>query len=103
MSNTEELQYAKKERRIILAPIITEKSAKLVANKCYTFQVDSLSNKDQISQEFTRIFKGKVLRINTVAERYKLRKTKRGSRRKHPTKKAYIFTDIELDIFPKVE
>jgi large subunit ribosomal protein L23 len=92
-----------RKKKTILAPLITFKSTQLAQRKCYTFQVRPDASKDEISQEFKEIFKGKVLKINTVADRTHKRKTKKGYARKADGKKAYIYSDIDLDIFPKLE
>ncbi|MFA7589559.1 MAG: 50S ribosomal protein L23 [Acholeplasmataceae bacterium] len=60
---------------IIKAPIITEKSTKLVEeeNK-YTFKVDKKANKIEIKKAVEAIFKVKVLSVNTINVLPKARK-----------------------------
>jgi ribosomal protein L23 len=97
------VEFNYKRKKAILSPVITYKSTQLAQDKCYVFQVRPDANKHEISQEFQELFKGKVLRINTSADRAHRRKTKKGHSLKADGKKAFIYTDIELDIFPKLD
>jgi ribosomal protein L23 len=90
------------KKRAILAPVITSKTTSLAQTKCYTFEVRPDANKHEISLEFTELFKGKVLRVNTTRDKAHKRRSKKGYSKKADGKKAYIYTDIELSIFPKL-
>lgn len=92
-----------RQRRAILSPLITYKSTQSAQNKCYTFYVRKDANKFEIANDFKDLFNGKVLRVNTVAVRTKKKRTKKGYVQKADQKKAFIYTDVELDIFPKIE
>ncbi|MDX1919710.1 MAG: 50S ribosomal protein L23 [Candidatus Caenarcaniphilales bacterium] len=92
-----------KQTRTILSPIVTYKSTQNAQQKCYTFYVRREANKFEIADEFKRLYNGKVLRVNTVTVRSKNKRNKKGYSRKADWKKAYIYTDIELDIFPKID
>ena len=50
---------------IIIAPVITEKSALLEQEGKYVFKVDTKANKVQIKQAIEKIFNVKVLSVNT--------------------------------------
>ena len=52
-------------RDIIIAPVITEKSALLEQEGKYVFKVDTKANKVQIKQAIGKIFNVKVLSVNT--------------------------------------
>ena len=52
-------------RDIIIAPIITERSALLEQEGKYVFKVDTKANKVQIKQAIEKIFNVKVLSVNT--------------------------------------
>ena len=52
-------------RVIIIAPVITEKSALLEQEGKYVFKVDTKANKVQIKQAIEKIFNVKVLSVNT--------------------------------------
>lgn len=68
----------KNARDIIIAPIITEKSANLEQNlNTYTFKVVKDANKIEIKKAIEEIFKVKVVSVNTT---YTHSKTKRVGR-----------------------
>ena len=52
-------------RDIIIAPVITEKSALLEQEGKQVFKVDTKANKVQIKQAIEKIFNVKVLSVNT--------------------------------------
>ena len=57
----------KTAEQIIVAPIITEKSMKGVADKKYTFRVAKDANKIEIAKAVEEKFPGnKVVKVNTV-------------------------------------
>ena len=89
-------------RDIIKAPIITEKSADLAQNhNTYTFSVDVNANKTQIKQAIEKIFKVKVLNVNTVNVKPKTRRVGRYEGKTNRVKKAIVKLDegssIELN------
>lgn len=52
---------------VILKPVVTEKSMRLMANKEYTFYVHPEANKAMIKDAVERMFEGtKVARVNTM-------------------------------------
>ena len=52
---------------VILAPVVTEKSMNLMANKEYTFFVHPEANKTMIKEAVEKMFDGtKVERVNTM-------------------------------------
>mgnify|MGYP003298323486 CR=1 FL=1 len=53
-------------RDIIIAPVITERSALLEQEGKYVFKVDTKANKVQIKQAVEEIFKVKVASVNTM-------------------------------------
>ena len=54
-------------RDIIIAPVVTEKSVTLMADKKYTFKVDKNANKIQIANAVEEIFDVKVAKVNTIS------------------------------------
>ncbi len=54
-------------RDIILAPVVTEKSVMLMADKKYTFKVEKTANKIQIAKAVEEIFGVKVAKVNTIS------------------------------------
>ena len=54
-------------RDIIIAPVVTEKSVTLMADKKYTFKVEKTANKIQIAKAVEEIFGVKVAKVNTIS------------------------------------
>ena len=52
---------------IILRPVITEKSSRLMELNKYSFEVQSSANKIQIRKAIEEIFKVKVLSVHTIS------------------------------------
>lgn len=78
-------------RDIIKAPIITEKSSKIVSDeRKYVFKVDVKANKTQIRQAIEKLFNVKVLTINTVNVHPKKRRVGRYTGLTNKYKKAII-------------
>ena len=73
-------------RKVILLPVITEKSTQLVEaekqngepQNAYTFKVARGASKPEIRQAIEAIFNVKVKSVNTLYRRSKLRRTRRG-------------------------
>lgn len=53
-------------RDIIKRPVITERSADLMADKKYTFEVDPKANKTEIKQAVEEVFGVRVKKVNTM-------------------------------------
>lgn len=51
---------------IIIRPIITEKSNRLMEGNRYTFEVHKNANKIQIRHAVEEVFKVKVVKVNTI-------------------------------------
>jgi large subunit ribosomal protein L23 len=61
---------------VILAPVVSEKSYDLIENNnTYTFEVDPRSNKEQIKYAVEKVFGVKVLRVNTMNRKGKVKRT----------------------------
>jgi large subunit ribosomal protein L23 len=52
-------------RRTVIRPVVTEKSIGRTATSQYTFAVSPAADKRAIAQAIERVFKVKVLRVNT--------------------------------------
>ena len=91
-----------KSKQIILKPLITYKSSLLSPSKCYVIEVLRKANKHQIAKEFEVLFGKRPSKVNTTAIRNRKRRTKKGYVLKSDSKKAYIYADIELELFPKI-
>lgn len=51
---------------IVIAPIITEKSMSVIADKKYTFKVATDANKVEIAAAIEKLFGVEVAKVNTV-------------------------------------
>lgn len=51
---------------IVIAPIVSEASMALTAEKKYTFKVDKRASKEQIKDAVQEIFGVKVVKVNTL-------------------------------------
>ncbi|NLN20083.1 MAG: 50S ribosomal protein L23 [Firmicutes bacterium] len=78
-------------RDIIISPVITEKTMTdlLPLNK-YTFEVDVRANKSQIRDAIEELFGVKVVAVNTMRCRGKLRRMGRFQGRRPERKKAIV-------------
>jgi len=66
----------KDPRDVILAPVVSEKSYDLIErNNTYTFVVDPRATKPQIRDAVERVFDVKVLRVNTMNRKGKVKRT----------------------------
>ena len=75
---------------IIFAPIITEKSAAMEAERKYAFKVDVRANKTQIRQAIEQIFNVKVESVNTVNVKPKKKRVGRYTGKTNKVKKAIV-------------
>lgn len=77
-------------RDIILKPVLTEKSYDDIANKKYTFLVDTRANRTQIGKAVEEIFGVKVAKVNTLRNMGKLKRQGQYVGRRPETKKAFV-------------
>lgn len=75
---------------IIIKPIITEKSAQLVENLQYTFEVAKDANKVEIKNAIEKIFNVKVVAIRTINVQRKAKRMQRYQGFKPAYKKAIV-------------
>lgn len=88
-------------RDIILAPVVSEKSYRLLDQNTYTFLVKPTANKTEIKIAIQEIFGVKVTSVNTMNRKGKTRRTRYGMGKRPDTKRA-IVTVAEgdrIDIF----
>jgi len=75
---------------VLKRPVVTERStAGMQANK-YTFEVDLRATKTEIKQAVEKIFKVKVVQVNTTRVRGKVRRRGRNEGRTPDWKKAVV-------------
>lgn len=92
----------KEARDIIKRPVITEHSADLMAEKKYTFEVYPKANKTEIKDAIEAIFGVKVVNVNTINIKGKLKRQGRYQGYRSDRKKAIVQLSEdskELDFF----
>ena len=87
---TNKLISDEKALSIILKPMLTEKSTNLNQFNQYTFVVNKNSNVHDIQQAIEKIFKVKVIKVNTTIIRGKLKTFKGNLGYKKDIKKAIV-------------
>lgn len=92
----------KNPRDIIFEPIVSEKSYDLIEDEnTYTFVVDRRSNKTEIKQAVASIFDVKVVSVNTINRKGKLKRTGHVVGRRKNAKRALVklADGDKIDIF----
>lgn len=77
-------------RDIIKRPVITEHSADLMEQKKYTFEVDTKANRTEIKKAVETSFGVKVLKVNTMNVKGKLKRQGRHEGYRSDRKKAIV-------------
>lgn len=77
-------------RDVIIRPVVTEKSTRLMEQNQYVFEVAPDATKTQIRQAVEQIFKVKVTAVNTVRIKGKLKRQGRFVGRRPDRKKAVV-------------
>lgn len=75
---------------VIIAPIITEKTASLEANNTYVFKVSTKANKTSIKQAIEKIFKVKVKDVRVTNSHPKKKRVGKYTGMTNKYKKAYV-------------
>ncbi|RNF38627.1 50S ribosomal protein L23 [Planococcus salinus] len=88
-------------RDILKRPVITERSSEVMADKKYTFEVDTRANKTQVKQAVEEIFDVKVEKVNIMNYKGKFKRMGKhagytNKRRKAIVKLTADSNDIEL-------
>jgi large subunit ribosomal protein L23 len=77
-------------RDVLIKPVISEKSYRLVDDGKYTFLVAPEANKTQIRQAVEQVFRVKVTGVNTINRPGKRRRTRYGWGKRADTKRAIV-------------
>jgi large subunit ribosomal protein L23 len=77
-------------RDVLIKPVISEKSYRLVDDGKYTFLVAPEANKTQIRQAVEQVFRVKVTGVNTINRPGKRRRTRYGWGKRVDTKRAIV-------------
>ncbi len=81
----------KNPRDVILKPVVSEKSYDLIEyQNTYTFIVDPRSNKTEVKQAIEDIFDVKVLGVNTINRKGKVKRTGWKVGKRADTKRALV-------------
>jgi len=75
---------------IVIAPIITEKSMSIIADKKYTFKVATDANKVEIAAAVEELFKVEVAKVNTMNVRGRQKRVGRYTGKTAAWKKAIV-------------
>ena len=88
-------------RDVLIKPVISEKSYRLVDDGKYTFLVAPDANKTQIRQAVEQVFRVKVTGVNTINRPGKRRRTRYGWGRRPDTKRAIVTlaSGERIDVF----
>jgi large subunit ribosomal protein L23 len=77
-------------RDVILAPVVSEKSYALLENDSYTFVVHPNANKTEIRQAVEAIWGVKVVSVNTINRKGKIKRFRFQQGRRNDTKRAIV-------------
>lgn len=75
---------------ILRRPVVTEKSMSLLAENKYTFIVDPKATKADVKRAVESLFKVKVVSVNTMRVKGKIKRVRRAPGRTPELKKAIV-------------
>lgn len=77
-------------RDVVLAPVVSEKSYELLDQNAYTFKVHPRANKTEIRQAVEAIWDVKVLNVNTLNRKGKVKRFRLKTGRRPDSKRAIV-------------
>ena len=80
----------KSPRDIVIRPIVSEKSYGALEQNSYTFLVDPRANKTEIKEAIQQIWNVRVLTVNTLNRKGKLKRTRFGTGKRPDQKRAVV-------------
>lgn len=91
----------KDHREVLIAPVVSEKSYSMLDENKYTFLVAPSANKTEIKIAVEKIFKVRVLKVNTMNREGKRKISRFGNGKRSDTKRAIvqIAPGERIDIF----
>ena len=91
----------KDHRDVLLAPVVSEKTYRLIEDNKYTFEVHPDANKTEIKIAVENIFGVKVTAVNTLNRVGKTRRTRNGEGKRKDNKRAIVSVAAgqTIDIF----
>jgi len=75
---------------VIIKPLVTEESMMQIADKKYTFAVDTRANKTEVRNAVEKIFGVKVEKVNTINMKGKFKRMGRTAGKRSDWKKAIV-------------
>ena len=76
--------------QVIVRPLITEKATILASENKYVFEVDRRATKPQIREAVEKAFNVRVVKVNTMNVKGKVRRTRSGWTKTRDWKKAIV-------------
>jgi large subunit ribosomal protein L23 len=80
----------KSPRDIVIRPVVSEKSYSTLDRNAYTFLVAPGANKTEIKEAIQQIWNVRVLSVNTMNRKGKVKRTRLGSGRRPDQKRAVV-------------
>jgi large subunit ribosomal protein L23 len=80
----------KSPRDIVIRPIVSEKSYGGLERNMYTFLVAPAANKTEIKEAIQQIWNVRVLNVNTLNRKGKVKRTRLGAGRRPDEKRAVV-------------
>jgi large subunit ribosomal protein L23 len=80
----------KSPRDIVIRPIVSEKSYAGLERNTYTFLVDPRANKTEIKEAIQQIWNVRVLNVNTLNRRGKIKQTRLSTGKRPDQKRAVV-------------
>ncbi|MDQ3785555.1 MAG: 50S ribosomal protein L23 [Actinomycetota bacterium] len=77
-------------RDVVLAPVVSEKSYELLDQNAYTFRVHPRANRTEIRQAVEAIWDVKVLKVNTLNRKGKVKRFRLKTGRRPDSKRAIV-------------
>ena len=78
-------------REIIIRPVITERSYDVMEQGCYTFEVAKNANKIEVAKAIEEIFGVKVVKVNTLNVKPKVKRVRYKAGKTRTWKKAMVY------------
>ncbi len=80
----------KSPRDIVIRPVVSEKSYGALERNSYTFLVEPRANKTEIKEAIQQIWNVRVLSVNTIKRKGKVKRTRLGIGRRPDQKRAMV-------------
>jgi large subunit ribosomal protein L23 len=80
----------KSPRDVIIRPVVSEKSYAGIEGNRYTFLVSPAANKTEIKEAIQQIWNVRVLAVNTINRKGKVKRTRLGTGKRPDQKRAVV-------------